>query len=97
MRRLCRKAGGDLEQIQFLLGNASVQITERYLGTEQILMSAVNDGLGLAWSDAYQLKTMRLPESNPDLGNESLSISHHRNSVFIDCVFPLRTLKGEPQ
>ena len=45
--KLCRKAGGDLEQIQLLLGHASVQTTERYLGTEQNLVSAVNDGLGL--------------------------------------------------
>ena len=45
--KLCRKAGGDLEQIQLLLGHASVQTTERYLGTEQNLASAVNDGLGL--------------------------------------------------
>ena len=45
--KLCRKAGGDLEQIQLLLGHASVQTTERYLGTEQNLVEAVNDGLGL--------------------------------------------------
>ncbi len=45
--KLCRRAGGDLEQIQLLLGHASVQTTERYLGTEQQLASAVNDGLGL--------------------------------------------------
>lgn len=45
--KLCRRAGGDLEQIQLLLGHASVQTTERYLGTEQNLVEAVNDGLGL--------------------------------------------------
>jgi len=38
---------GHREQIQFLLGHASIQITERYLGTPQNLKEAVNDRLGL--------------------------------------------------
>jgi integrase len=45
--KLCRKAGGDLEQIKFLLGHSSIQTTERYLGSEQELQIAVNDNLGL--------------------------------------------------
>jgi integrase len=36
-----------LEQIQLLLGHASIQTTERYLGTEQALAHAVNDAIGL--------------------------------------------------
>ena len=45
--KLCRKAGGDLEQIKFLLGHSSIQTTERYLGSEQEIAVAVNDSLGL--------------------------------------------------
>jgi integrase len=45
--KLCRKSGGDLEQIKFLLGHSSIQTTERYLGSEQDIEIAVNDNLGL--------------------------------------------------
>ena len=45
--KLCRAAGGELEQIQLLLGHASVQTTERYLGTRQNLVDAPNDGIKL--------------------------------------------------
>lgn len=47
--KLCRAAGGDLEQIQLLLGHASIETTERYLGTRQNLSQAVNDLLGVGW------------------------------------------------
>ena len=45
--KLCRKAGGDLEQIKFLLGHSSIQTTERYLGAEQENAVALTDSLGL--------------------------------------------------
>jgi site-specific recombinase XerD len=45
--RLCHESGGELEQIQFLLGHVSVQTTERYLGCKQRLREAVNDKIGL--------------------------------------------------
>jgi site-specific recombinase XerD len=45
--RLCHASGGELEQIQFLLGHLSVQTTERYLGCKQRIRSAVNDRIGI--------------------------------------------------
>jgi integrase len=45
--RLCHASGGELEQIQFLLGHVSVQTTERYLGCKQRIRSAVNDHIGI--------------------------------------------------
>ena len=47
--RWCHVAGGELEQIQFLLGHASVQTTERYLGCKQRLSHAVNDRINLGF------------------------------------------------
>src|SRR5579862_5985537 len=45
--RLCHVAGGELEQIQFLLGHVSVQTTEQHLGCRQRLRNAVNDCIGI--------------------------------------------------
>ena len=45
--RLCHTAGGELEQIQFLLGHVSVQTTEKYIGCKQRLRGAVNDRIGI--------------------------------------------------
>jgi site-specific recombinase XerD len=44
--RFCHDSGGELEQIQFLLGHVSVQTTEN-LGCKQGLRQAVNDRLGI--------------------------------------------------
>jgi site-specific recombinase XerD len=45
--RFCHDSGGELEQIQFLLGHVSVQTTEKYLGCKQRFRQAVNDRLGI--------------------------------------------------
>jgi site-specific recombinase XerD len=45
--RLCHGSGGELEQIQFLLGHVSVQTTGKYLGCKQRLREAVNDSIGI--------------------------------------------------
>ena len=54
--KLCHSSGGELEQIQFLLGHASVQTTERYLGCKQNLGHPVND--------LFELKTDPQPKKD---------------------------------
>jgi integrase len=51
--RLCHLAGGESDQIQFLLGHVSIQTTERYLGCKQKLRIAVNDNLGIEPVDGH--------------------------------------------
>jgi integrase len=45
--KLCRKQGGKLEQIQFMLGHDSVATTAIYTSMGQEIAVAVNDNLGL--------------------------------------------------
>ena len=47
MRQIVPGCGRELEQIQMPLGHASVQTTERYLGTRQDLLNAPNDAIKL--------------------------------------------------
>ena len=52
--KLCHVNGGELEQIQFLLGPVSVLTTERYLGckqtwSNQLMIASAACTLGLPW------------------------------------------------
>jgi len=47
MCRLCHAAGGELDQIQFLLERVSIQTTERYLDRKQRIQAAVTDRIGI--------------------------------------------------
>jgi integrase len=46
--RLCHACGAEFEQIHFLLGHASVQTTERYIGCKLNLKETVNARLGIS-------------------------------------------------
>ena len=62
--RLCRAAGGELEQIQFLLGHVSVQTTERYLGCTQRIAAAVNDKIGIEPPSRANRTFGRIPDDS---------------------------------
>lgn len=47
LARNVKSQGGELEQIQFLLGQVSIETTEHYLGCKQRFQNAVNDSIGL--------------------------------------------------
>ena len=53
---LCHVNGGEIEQIQFLLGHTSVLTTERYLGCKQNLEEPVNDRFGRLFAPRNLLK-----------------------------------------
>ena len=61
--KLCHDRGGELEQIQFLLGHASVQTTERYLGCKQNLGHPVNDLFDLRTDTQEQAKQDSDPQN----------------------------------
>jgi integrase len=45
--KFCRKAGGDIEQVQELLGHENLATTVTYLGVRQEIRQAVNDRITL--------------------------------------------------
>jgi integrase len=82
--KLCHSNGGEIEQIQFLLGHASIQTTERYLGCKQNLGHPVND--------LFRLDTNLQPEETlREAANakEAPEIAH-------DQCFDKQNQRGEP-
>jgi site-specific recombinase XerD len=76
--KLCHSSGGELEQIQFLLGHASVQTTERYLGCKQNLGHPVNDLFDLGADSRPQETSSELAASMPveNVSRQGLECRH---------------------
>ena len=70
--RLCRNAGGELDQIQLLLGHVSIQTTEQYLGSRQRIRSAVNDRIGIepVLCGACVSRESRFPPETTSVGSD---------------------------
>ncbi len=77
--KLCHTSGGELEQIQFLLGHASVQTTERYLGCKQNLGHPVND--------LFDLRADRWPQEHDDESDsvESSDLVEKASPQGVEC------------
>jgi site-specific recombinase XerD len=70
--RLCRNSGGELDQIQLLLGHVSIQTTEQYLGSRQRIRSAVNDRIGIepVLCGACVSRESRFPPETTSVGSD---------------------------
>src|SRR6478672_8122236 len=71
--KLCHSNGGELEQIQFLLGHASVLTTERYLGCKQNLGHPLNDLFDLRMDEQQAKAEKSVPATGADQDLEEAS------------------------
>jgi hypothetical protein len=76
----CHLAGGELDQIQFLLGHVSIQTIQRDLACKQKLRHAVNDRMGIEPDAAFPNRGGRVdPDRQIRLRDFSLLISPAQN------------------
>ena len=75
--KLCHINGGELEQIQFLLGHVSVQTTERYLGCKQNLGHPVNDLFDLGTDSQRQAVSIK---SATKKGSANVEMASHQRT-----------------
>lgn len=74
---LCHASGGELEQIQFLLGHVSVETTERYLGCNGRLRQAVMTNSGWNRVPVIRIPVFEKPARAADMVvNGQLAIPH---------------------
>jgi len=81
--RLCRSAGGELDQIQLLLGHVSIQTTEQYLGSRQRIRSAINDRIGIEpVVTTVHFGVLSMTRNRPSLSEESCSSPENRQGTL---------------
>ncbi|HMH16017.1 MAG TPA: site-specific integrase [Edaphobacter sp.] len=83
--KLCHVNGGELEQIQFLLGHASVLTTERYLGCKQNLEKPVNDRFG----SLFEWKWLETSQALLSPIEQNFEAEHGNISLVVHCFLPV--------